>query len=128
MSEGPLRPLTTEEQTRFQEDGAVCLRGLFDPKWVDVLRDATEDVMEHPTTLSVDHEARVGKFFSAIYLWRENSAFHDFEFDSPVGQICAHLMGSTTGRIYHDHLLVKEPGTDAPTPWHQDQPYFRVNG
>mgnify|MGYP000402576292 CR=1 FL=1 len=26
------------------------------------------------------------------------------------------------------HVLVKEPGADVPTPWHQDQPYYCVDG
>ncbi len=31
-------------------------------------------------------------------------------------------------RFYHDHVLVKEPGTTQRTPWHQDQPYYNVAG
>jgi ectoine hydroxylase-related dioxygenase (phytanoyl-CoA dioxygenase family) len=30
--------------------------------------------------------------------------------------------------MYHDHMLTKEPGTRARTPWHQDQPYYNVSG
>ena len=30
--------------------------------------------------------------------------------------------------FYHDHLLVKEPGTPEPTPWHHDQPYYPIDG
>ena len=37
-------------------------------------------------------------------------------------------MGSETARLFHDHLLVKEPRTAQPTPWHQDQPYYNVSG
>ena len=37
-------------------------------------------------------------------------------------------MGASTVRLYHDHMLVKEPGTRQPTPWHQDQPYYNVDG
>jgi ectoine hydroxylase-related dioxygenase (phytanoyl-CoA dioxygenase family) len=37
-------------------------------------------------------------------------------------------MQSKNVRIYHDHLLVKEPCTRQPTPWHQDQPYYNVSG
>jgi ectoine hydroxylase-related dioxygenase (phytanoyl-CoA dioxygenase family) len=37
-------------------------------------------------------------------------------------------MGSERVRLYHDHLLVKEAGTAQPTPWHQDQPYYNVDG
>ena len=31
-------------------------------------------------------------------------------------------------RLYHDHMLVKEPGTSQRTPWHQDLPYYNVDG
>ena len=47
---------------------------------------------------------------------------------SGVAAIAAELMGSRTVRLYHDHVLVKEPGTRQRTPWHQDQPYYNVDG
>ena len=31
-------------------------------------------------------------------------------------------------RLFHEHVLVKEPGTLEPTPWHHDQPYYFVDG
>jgi ectoine hydroxylase-related dioxygenase (phytanoyl-CoA dioxygenase family) len=34
------------------------------------------------------------------------------------------LTGSPSIRLYHDQALVKEPGPSAPSPWHQDQPYW----
>ena len=37
-------------------------------------------------------------------------------------------MGSKTARVFHDHILVKEPGNSVVTPWHQDQPYYLVEG
>ena len=37
-------------------------------------------------------------------------------------------MQSRTARFFHDHVLVKEPGTPIVTPWHQDQPYYCVDG
>jgi ectoine hydroxylase-related dioxygenase (phytanoyl-CoA dioxygenase family) len=40
-----------------------------------------------------------------------------------VGESAALLMGSEVARFHHDHLLVKEPSTVQPTPWHQDMPY-----
>ena len=43
-------------------------------------------------------------------------------------RVAAALMQRETVRIYHDHLLVKEPGTKQATPWHQDQPYYNVAG
>jgi ectoine hydroxylase-related dioxygenase (phytanoyl-CoA dioxygenase family) len=37
-------------------------------------------------------------------------------------------MGAREVRFYHDHVLVKESGTVTPTPWHQDQPYYNIDG
>ncbi len=42
--------------------------------------------------------------------------------------MAAKLMGSTRVQMFHDHVLVKEPGTSKPTPWHQDGPYYFVEG
>ena len=42
--------------------------------------------------------------------------------------MAARLTGSRQVRLYHDHMLTKEPGTRQPTPWHQDQPYYNVDG
>ena len=37
-------------------------------------------------------------------------------------------MGASEVVYYHDHLLVKEPGTQERTPWHHDQPYYPIDG
>ena len=37
-------------------------------------------------------------------------------------------MRSTAARLYHDHMLTKEPRTQQRTPWHQDQPYYNIEG
>jgi ectoine hydroxylase-related dioxygenase (phytanoyl-CoA dioxygenase family) len=37
-------------------------------------------------------------------------------------------MGAREVQIFHDHVLVKEPGTPKATPWHQDMPYYCVDG
>jgi len=37
-------------------------------------------------------------------------------------------MRSGAARLYHDHMLTKEPGTRQRTPWHQDQPYYNIEG
>ena len=42
--------------------------------------------------------------------------------------LAAALMATPRVRFYHDHVLVKEGGTRQRTPWHQDQPYYNVDG
>ena len=46
---------------------------------------------------------------------------------TPPGKLLS-FSGSKTVRLFHEHVLVKEPGADVPTPWHHDQPYYCVDG
>jgi ectoine hydroxylase-related dioxygenase (phytanoyl-CoA dioxygenase family) len=69
-----------------------------------------------------------GNFFGDYCNWDRIPEYRSFFFDSPAGEMAAELMQSQTARIFHEHVLVKEPGTSNPTPWHHDQPYYCVNG
>ena len=69
-----------------------------------------------------------GRFFEDFCNWRDIAAYERFIFDTPLAALAQGLMQSHTVRLYHDHLLVKEPGTRQKTPWHQDQPYYNVEG
>ena len=37
-------------------------------------------------------------------------------------------MQSKRVNLFHEHVLIKEPGATKRTPWHQDQPYYCVDG
>ena len=37
-------------------------------------------------------------------------------------------MRSKKSQFFHDHVLVKEPYTMKPTPWHSDMPYYFIKG
>ena len=69
-----------------------------------------------------------GRFVEDFCTWRENPHYRRFIVESPLAETAARLMRSRSARLYHDHLLVKEPGTRQPTPWHQDQPYYNIEG
>jgi ectoine hydroxylase-related dioxygenase (phytanoyl-CoA dioxygenase family) len=57
-----------------------------------------------------------------------NEAYRRVIFDSALAAAAGALTGTRCIRLYHDHMLTKEPGTQAPTPWHQDQPYYNIDG
>jgi ectoine hydroxylase-related dioxygenase (phytanoyl-CoA dioxygenase family) len=122
------RPLTKEEIRGYREDGIVCLRGLFDTAWIDLLRRATDEVLVEYRLSRRPGDPSPGRFLRTVLMWTFHPAFHAFAFRSPAGAIAAQLMGSQRVLLYGDNLLIKEPGAVERTPWHQDQPYFKVNG
>ncbi|MDX1687203.1 MAG: phytanoyl-CoA dioxygenase family protein [Candidatus Promineifilaceae bacterium] len=123
-------PVTRHEIESFQRDGAICLRQKFDQEWLDLIADGIERNLaapsEHAESLSTEESA--ARFFSDYCNWRDIPEFREFVYHSPAAEIVARLMGSDKAIFYHDHLLIKEPGTQRRTPWHHDQPYYPVNG
>jgi hypothetical protein len=69
-----------------------------------------------------------GAFTEDFCRWQEIPAIERLARHSRVPAIAAALMATEQVRFYHDHVLVKEGGTRQRTPWHQDQPYYNVDG
>ena len=114
----------------FQEDGAVVIRGLFEP-WVQGVREAVEENKRQPSWRERTYRSeddRSSEFFQDYCVWSSFDGYRALVTDSPMAEIAARLMGSRSARIFHDHVLVKEPGNTVRTPWHQDQPYYIVDG
>ena len=114
----------------FQRDGVVVVRGLFDQQQIALLESGIEQNLSNPS-----HRAKVasrpddpGRFFEDFCNWQNIDAYERFIRHSDIGDFATALLQSQQCRLYHDHLLVKEPGTHQPTPWHQDQPYYNIEG
>jgi len=118
-----------ETVAAFAADGAVVLRGVF-ADWVEPLRAGTAALMAHPSPRERSYQPRDGSgfFFQDLCNWQDVPEYRDFVLHSPAARIAARLMGSTVGRFFHDHVLVKEPGSSIVTPWHQDMPYYCCSG
>ena len=114
----------------FERDGAVCLRQLLAPDEVALLRSGIDTNLAQPSPRAIvaSRSGDPGFFIEDFCNWQDLPAYRQFIFDSPLAPAAAALMRSQTVRLYHDHMLTKEPGTRAPTPWHQDQPYYNVDG
>jgi ectoine hydroxylase-related dioxygenase (phytanoyl-CoA dioxygenase family) len=113
----------------FERDGAVCVRGAFDADMVGLATEAIEQNLAALSPLakraSADDD---GAFVEDFCNWQRLPAMERFIRESPAAAIAAELTRSSTIRLFHDHVLVKEPGTRQRTPWHQDQPYYNVDG
>ena len=121
---------TDAEIAQYRSDGAICLRGAFSPDWIERLRAAVDADMATPgpmVRINTPKDAP-GLFFVDFQLWQRHPDARAFVYESPAREIAARLMGSDEVVYYHDHLLVKEPGTQERTPWHHDQPYYPIDG
>ncbi|TXT15941.1 hypothetical protein VHUM_00444 [Vanrija humicola] len=122
-----ISPSTVESYAR---DGAVVIRGLFSPSEIDALRRGIDDNVATPSPRAkvASSPSDPGWFFEDFCNWSENAAYRSFIASSPASSAAGALMATHTARLYHDHVLVKEARTQQRTPWHQDQPYYNING
>jgi ectoine hydroxylase-related dioxygenase (phytanoyl-CoA dioxygenase family) len=114
----------------FARDGVVCVREVLDPGELAQAVRAIDAVLASPGPLAqvASGEHDPGSFTEDFCRWREIPEIERLARNSRVPQIAAALMATPQVRFYHDHVLVKEGGTRQRTPWHQDQPYYNVDG
>jgi ectoine hydroxylase-related dioxygenase (phytanoyl-CoA dioxygenase family) len=114
----------------FQRDGAVCLRGIFSG-WVERIAEGIERNLAEPGVYAsryIEKGDQSGGFFDDYCNWQRIPEFRAMVEQSPAASAAAAVMGSRQAQFFHDHVLVKEPGAQKATPWHQDIPYYFVDG
>jgi ectoine hydroxylase-related dioxygenase (phytanoyl-CoA dioxygenase family) len=121
--------LTQSDIDTYQRDGVVLIKGLFRDQ-VDLLRAGIERNMSSPGPYAAENlkAGEAGRFFDDYCNWDRIPEFKAAIEASPVAKVAADLMQSNYVQLFHDHVLVKEPGTSKATPWHQDGPYYFVEG
>ena len=114
----------------FARDGVVCVRSVLNPAEVAVAAAAIETVLASPGPLAqvASRPDDPGVFTEDFCRWHEVCEIGQLARHSRVPAVAAALMGTSQVRFYHDHVLVKEGRTRQRTPWHQDQPYYNVDG
>jgi ectoine hydroxylase-related dioxygenase (phytanoyl-CoA dioxygenase family) len=125
-----MHPLVTEAQVdAFQRDGVVLIKGLF-ADHVETLRTGVQRNIDEPGPYAAENlkAGEGGRFFDDYCNWSRICEYEEVVRTSAATEVAADLMRSQTVQMFHDHVLVKEPGTSKPTPWHTDGPYYFVEG
>ena len=145
-----LREVTDAEVEAFWRDGVVCLRQILpvdmlermaEPVEVALGSAATADLSQMGDDLELgagatrsvdtavtDSGLPRGHFKAGTDHWLHQPEFLDFATRSPLPEIVARLLGSEHVHLYEDSVLVKEPGTQEKTAFHQDMAYFHLDG
>ena len=123
-------PPTQDQVEAFRRDGAVCVRGAFSPAEVALVERGIERNLADPSprALVASRPDDTGRFVEDFCNWSRIPEYEEVIRSSRAGAVAGALMGARRVRLFHDHMLVKEAGTRQPTPWHQDQPYYNIDG
>ena len=114
----------------YAEDGVILLKNLLSKDDISDLKAGIDKNISSPSSRSkvASDENDPGWFLEDFCTWEENPAYQRIIFESQLSEVAAKLMCSEKVRLYHDHMLVKKSGTSQRTPWHQDQPYYNIEG
>ncbi|MFD2205661.1 phytanoyl-CoA dioxygenase family protein [Kiloniella antarctica] len=121
--------LTQDHVEAYQKNGAVLIKGLL-KDYISSVRRGIDINMTEPGPYAAENlkTGDTGRFFDDYCNWNRIPDFEEVIRKSPMAEVAAGLMLSQSVQVFHDHVLVKEPGTSKATPWHQDEPYYFVEG
>ena len=127
----PFYEISAREIEDYQRDGVVILRGVFS-EWVEPLRSGLQRNLDNPCSYAFPCESNPkgepGRFFDSYCNWQLIPEYFDFVSSSTAASIAGQLMQSKVAQFFHEHAFLKAPGTQRATPWHQDLPYYCVDG
>ena len=60
--------------------------------------------------------------------WQDIDEYRQFIFNSPAAELAGKLLKAREINFFFDAVFVRSPGTQFSTPWHQDEPYWSIEG
>ncbi len=114
----------------FRRDGAVCLRGAFDPSWLDTLARGIERDLAEPSPRLARHtkDPDAPAYIEDYWVWNDIPEFHSFVHDSHCGALAARLLEAPSINLVMDNWFLREAGARSRPPFHQDLAYFDFEG
>lgn len=109
-------------------DGVVVVRSLLDGEWCARLHEAIDRCRaapgRHYGVLSAEGLPVVD---SDLFRWSDDPTIHELTHASPLVPTAAALLGEPTVVLIEDQWFSSEPGATTASPWHQDDPYYRLD-
>ena len=125
----PLAVITDDIKAAFKRDGVVMLENALDPQWLLLLELGLQRALNNSSQEKhLFFEGEEGEFIETIRNFEVIPEIRRLVYDSPVADLIGKLIGSENLWLYSDEFFIKEKGNAARTPWHQDTPYWPIQG
>ena len=122
--------LNKDEVESFKRDGAALIKGRFDKRWIDKLRQGIKHDMHKPRARFVRHtkDENAPGYFEYFWTWSLFKEFNDFVFNSPTSQMAAELLNANQVNLVMDNWFFRQAGSKYGAPFHHDISYFDFEG
>jgi hypothetical protein len=122
FNSSPLRAVTDEDADTYARDGAVCLRRVLDPDWINSLLPIARRLLIDKVDFGLL------PIYPGRYMSRTIPEFRRFAFESPIAEAAARTMRSREIRFFFDEIFAKGPHSTESTIWHTDRMGWPVTG
>jgi ectoine hydroxylase-related dioxygenase (phytanoyl-CoA dioxygenase family) len=122
--------VTDQHIEQYATDGVVCLKQAISPAWIETLKAGLARNLVEPsprarqwnqaadgTTTNYDSQS-----------WQSNPEYRDFILNSNMAEVAGQVMNCQAVNFYFDAIFVRSAGAQFRTPFHQDEPYWSVEG
>jgi phytanoyl-CoA hydroxylase len=116
---GSDEPLPPEVIDSYRRNGFVQLRGVLRPD--EVARFAAAALVAYHYSEALNAEDQT--FKQVVNVWQDDDVLRELTFHPVLAALATQLAGIPV-RLWHDHLLMKQPHNRAATEFHQDAPYW----
>lgn len=106
----------------YRRDGVVRIRGIITPDEAAKYREAALDLSQRMKNHTAGGVAEM-IFTQLVNVWRDDERVKDLTLHPRIASAARQLAGVDL-RLWHDQILIKQPNNQAPTEFHQDQPYW----
>lgn len=110
--------LTDAQIAAYRENGFVPVRGVISPDEAAEFYEIARNYERTNPPLSAG-----AVFTQLVNCWTNDEGMRRLTLHPNLAAVATKLAG-TALRLWHDQILIKQPHNDAPTEFHQDQPYW----
>ena len=121
--------LTDQVLSEFETDGVIFLPQALHPEWLMLIELGMMRVMDN--TAQTKHrffQGQPGEFIETVRNFDVTPEIQRLLYDSPIADMLGKVIGSDNVWLYSEEFFIKEGGNCARTPWHQDMPYWPLEG
>lgn len=113
--------LADEVVEQYRRDGFVHVPGIITKDEAEEFRQIALDLQARVRNLNAGANKAI--FTQLVNVWQVDDGIKALTLHPNVGAVAERLAGIPL-RLWHDHVLIKQPQNNASTEFHQDQPYW----
>lgn len=121
--------ITPEMRAQYKRDGVLYIPQLLHPEWLALIEQGMRRNVLNPGYNSVlMHQGMPGEYLMDYDNYHVNPEYQYLLGNSQIPDIMQYMLDTEQLWLFHDQIFVKHGGNNMPTFWHQDLPYWIIDG